>query len=343
VADQPVSTAPPPLLELRDLRTVFPTRRGLVRAVDGLGFKLREGEKLGIVGESGSGKSVTLLSILRLVPDPGRVTAGEVRFRGQNLLTKPAREMRQIRGRDIAMIFQDPMSTLNPVFRVGEQVRESLRIHHIVPHSEGLFSRLFDSRRRSGERRRVWQAMADVGIPVPQQNARRYPHQFSGGMQQRALTAIALACEPQVLLADEPTTALDVTIQAQILDLLDRINREHGTAIVLVTHNLAVVAEFCQRIIVMYAGQLMEQGQIDQVIEDPLHPYTRGLLRCLPRVSVKQQDLSPIPGLVPDLAHLPSGCPFSPRCDVAVPECSRVDTVPLRSVAGGRLVRCLLR
>ncbi len=340
-ADQPVDTAPPPLLELRDLRTIFPTRRGLVRAVDGFGFELRKGEKLGIVGESGSGKSVTLLSTLRLVPDPGRIVGGEVRFQGQNLLTKSDREMRQIRGRDMAMIFQDPMSTLNPVFRVGEQVRESLRIHHIVPRSEGVLSRLFDARRRAGERRRVWQAMADVGIPAPRQSARRYPHQFSGGMQQRALTAIALACEPQVLLADEPTTALDVTIQAQILDLLNRINQEHGTAIVLVTHNLAVVAEFCQRIIVMYAGQLMEQGRIDQVIEEPLHPYTRGLLRCLPRVNVKRQELSPIPGLVPDLANLPSGCPFSPRCDVAMPECSRVDTVPLRRLPDGRLVRCL--
>jgi len=342
VVDQPVSAATPPLLELRGLRTTFPTRRGLVRAVDGFDFRLREGEKLGIVGESGSGKSVTLLSILRLVPHPGRIVDGEVRLRGQNLLAKPAREMYQIRGRDIAMIFQDPMSTLNPVFRVGEQVRESLRIHGVVPRSEGALSRLFDPRRKRDEYRRVRQAMADVGIPVPRQSARRYPHQFSGGMQQRALTAIALACEPKVLLADEPTTALDVTIQAQILDLLDRINREHGTAIVLVTHNLAVVAEFCQRIIVMYAGQLMEQGHVDQVIEDPMHPYTRGLLRCLPKVNVKGQNVSPIPGRVPDLADLPPGCPFSPRCDAALPECSRVETVPLKRLSDGRLVRCLL-
>ena len=340
--DQPVGTALPPLLELRGLTTVFPTRRGLVRAVDGFSFQLRAGEKLGIVGESGSGKSVTLLSILRLVPYPGQIVSGEVRFRGQNLLAKPAKEMRQIRGRDIATIFQDPMSTLNPVFLVGEQVRESLRIHHIVPRSNGMFSRLFDPRRRATEYRRVWQAIVDVGIPAPRQSARRYPHQFSGGMQQRALTAIALACEPQVLLADEPTTALDVTIQAQILDLLNRINQERGTAIVLVTHNLAVVAEFCQHIIVMYAGQLMEQGHIDQVIEDPMHPYTRGLLCCLPKIRAQRQALSPIPGLVPDLANLPPGCPFSPRCDAAMPECSQVDTVPLKTLPDGRQVRCLL-
>jgi len=330
------------LLELRDLTTVFPLKRGEVRAVDGLSFQLREGEKLGIVGESGSGKSVTLLSILRLVPHPGQIAKGEVHYRGENLLTKSAKEMRQIRGKDVAMIFQDPMTTLNPAFLVGEQIRESLRIHGIVPRSNGPFSRLLDRRRKAAEYRRVWEAMADVGIPVPRQSARRYPHQFSGGMQQRALTAIALACEPQVLLADEPTTALDVTIQAQILTLLDKINQQHGTAIVLVTHNLGVVAEFCQSIIVMYAGQLMEKGQIDQVIEEPMHPYTRGLLRCLPRIGARREKIPPIPGLVPDLADLPPGCPFSPRCDVAMPECSRVDTIPLKTLPDGRLIRCLL-
>jgi oligopeptide/dipeptide ABC transporter ATP-binding protein len=337
-----VDTTPPLLLELCDLTTVFPLKRGEVRAVDGLSFQLHEGEKLGIVGESGSGKSVTLLSILRLVPHPGQIAKGEVHYRGENLLTKSAKEMRQIRGKDVAMIFQDPMTTLNPAFLIGEQIRESLRIHGIVPRSNGPFSRLFDRKRKAAEYRRVWEAMADVGIPVPQQSARRYPHQFSGGMQQRALTAIALACEPQVLLADEPTTALDVTIQAQILTLLDKINQQHGTAIVLVTHNLGVVAEFCQSIIVMYAGQLMEKGQIDQVIQDPMHPYTRGLLRCLPRIGARREKISPIPGLVPDLADLPPGCPFSPRCDVAKPECSQVDTVPLKTLPDGRQVRCLL-
>lgn len=339
MTEQPV---PPLLLELEDLTTVFPTRRGLVRAVDGMSFTLREGEKLGIVGESGSGKSVTLLSILRLVPHPGEIVEGEVCFQGESLLAKSAREMRQIRGKEIAMIFQDPMTTLNPAFLVGEQIRESLRIHDIVPRSNGIFSRLSDRKRKVVEYQHVWDAMADVGIPAPRQSARRYPHQFSGGMQQRALTAIALACEPKVLLADEPTTALDVTIQAQILALLDKINQEHGTAIVLVTHNLGVVAEFCESIIVMYAGQLMEKGRVDQVVEDPVHPYTRGLLRCLPRIGAQRGKISPIPGLVPDLADLPPGCPFSPRCDVSMPQCSQVDAVPLQTLPDGRLVRCLL-
>ncbi|RLC67543.1 MAG: methionine ABC transporter ATP-binding protein [Chloroflexi bacterium] len=331
-----------PLFEMEGLTTVFPTQRGLVRAVDDLSFSLHAGEKLGIVGESGSGKSVTLLSILRLVPHPGQIVAGEVCFRGENLLLKSGREMRQIRGKDIAMIFQDPMTTLNPAFVVGEQIRESLQIHGIVPPSDGLLSRLFDRRRRALEYQRAWEAMNDVGIPAPRQSARRYPHQFSGGMQQRVLTAIALACEPRILLADEPTTALDVTIQAQILDLLNHINREHGTAIILVTHNLGVVAEFCQNVVVMYAGQMMEKGQIDQILEDPMHPYTRGLLRCLPRIGARREKILPIPGLVPDLARLPPGCPFSPRCDSRRPDCSKVDRVPLKTLSDGRLVRCLL-
>jgi oligopeptide/dipeptide ABC transporter ATP-binding protein len=342
VKDQPGDTMSPPLLELVDLTTMFPTRRGQVRAVDGLSFQLHKGEKLGIVGESGSGKSVTLLSILRLVPHPGDIIRGEVFFRGENLLEKSGSEMRQIRGNDIAMIFQDPMTTLNPAFLVGEQIRESLRIHDIVPRTNGIFARLFDRRRKAAENRRVVQAMSEVGIPVPEESARRYPHQFSGGMQQRALAAIALACEPQLLLADEPTTALDVTIQAQILDLLDRINQEHGTAIILVTHNLGVVAEFCQSIIVLYAGQLMEKGGIDQVVETPRHPYTRGLLRCQPKISAHKEKIYPISGLVPDLANLPPGCPFSPRCVEVMPECSEIDPIPLKILPDGRLVRCLL-
>jgi oligopeptide/dipeptide ABC transporter ATP-binding protein len=330
------------LLELRELTTIFPTRRGQVRAVSDLSFQLHRGEKLGIVGESGSGKSVTLLSILRLVPHPGRIAKGEVLFRGESLSDRSAKEMRQIRGKDIAMIFQDPMTTLNPAFRVGDQVRESLRIHRIIPPSGEPVARLFDRKRRAAEIQRVQAAMADVGIPVPEESSRRYPHQFSGGMQQRALIAIALSCEPQVLLADEPTTALDVTIQAQIVALLDKINREHGTAVVLVTHNLGLVAEFCEHIIVMYAGQMMERGTTDQVIEDPRHPYTRGLLRCLPRIGTRQEKILPIPGLVPDLAELPTGCPFSPRCDEVLPECLQIDVIPLKALPDGRSVRCLL-
>jgi oligopeptide/dipeptide ABC transporter ATP-binding protein len=330
------------LLQVEGLTTVFPTRRGLVRAVRGMSFQLGRREKLGIVGESGSGKSVTLLSILRLVPYPGRIVEGAVRFKGQDLLAQPAKAMRQLRGKEAAMIFQDPMTTLNPAFLIGEQIRESLRVHNMVPRSNGLLAPLFDRKRKAAEYRRVWEAMADVGIPVPEESARRYPHQFSGGMQQRALTAIALACEPQVLLADEPTTALDVTIQAQIMTLLDQINQQHGTAVVLVTHNLGLVAEFCQNIIVMYAGQMMESGTTDQVIEDPRHPYTRGLLDCLPKISAKRDTIHPIPGLVPDLADLPPGCPFSPRCASVMASCTEVEAVPLKELPDGRSVRCLL-
>ena len=338
--DAPITKAP--LLELDNMTTVFPTQRGRLRAVDGLSFQLDQGERLGIVGESGSGKSVTLLSILRLVPHPGKIVNGHVWYGQENLRGISRREMRQIRGRDVAMIFQDPMTTLNPAFRVGDQIRESLRIHNIVPPSDGLFSRLFDRKRDTEEWEHVLSAMEDVGIPVPAENALRYPHQFSGGMQQRVLAAIALACEPRILLADEPTTALDVTIQAQILDLLHTINEEHGTAIVLVTHNLAVVAEFCQTIIVLYAGQLMEKGSVDQIIENPMHPYTCGLLRCLPQISGERKKIMPIPGLVPDLAKLPHGCPFAPRCERAVAECSELERIPLKTLDDGRLVRCLL-
>jgi len=333
------ASASQPLLELKDLTTIFPLRRGVVRAVEGLSFQLRRGEKLGIAGESGSGKSVSMLSILRLVPYPGKIIKGEVIFQGENLLEKSPAEMRKIRGKEIAMIFQDPMSTLNPVFRVGEQIHESLRIHGIVA-DEGRLPWPFNRARRKAEKRRVIEALREVGIPIPEESQRRYPHEFSGGMQQRALIAIALSCEPKVLLADEPTTALDVTIQAQILDLLNRINRERGTSIILVTHNLGVVAEFCDNIAVMYAGRMMEKGPTDEVITEPLHPYTRGLLACLPRIS-ERRKIHPIPGMVPDLINLPPGCPFAPRCDVAMPECRQLERIPLKEV-NGRLVRCLL-
>ena len=342
------------LLELRHLTTVFPTRRGQVRAVDGMDLTLHKGEKLGIVGESGSGKSVTLLSIMGLVPNPGEIVDGDVLFQSESLLLNSQSEMRAIRGKEIAMIFQDPLTTLNPVFSVGEQIRESLRIHNIVrssdtssdkssdTSSDGRRRSLFRRRRKDAEQERVIQVMEDVGIPSPEEMAKSYPHQFSGGMQQRAIVAIALACEPRLLLADEPTTALDVTIQAQIMDLLNRINREHGTSIILVTHNLGLVAEFCDNIIVMYAGWMMEQGTADEVIGDPKHPYTEGLLRCLPRISEKRKKIHPIPGLVPDLAGLPPGCPFSPRCERVMDKCRENKDIPLTELGRGRLVRCLL-
>jgi oligopeptide/dipeptide ABC transporter ATP-binding protein len=329
------------LLELRHLTTVFPTRRGLVRAVDGMDFSLYEGEKLGIVGESGSGKSVTLLSIMGLVAQPGEIVDGDVLFQGESLLSRTPDEMRKIRGKEIAMVFQDPLTTLNPVFSIGEQIRESLRIHDIVKQTDGGHGNGLRGGQRNAEDERVIQVMEDVGIPSPVERSKAYPHQFSGGMQQRAIIAIALSCEPRLLLADEPTTALDVTIQAQIMDLLNKINRERGTSIILVTHNLGLVAEFCDNIIVMYAGWMMEKGSMDAVIEDPRHPYTAGLLRCLPRISQKREKIHPIPGLVPDLAALPQGCPFSPRCDRARPKCSENTEIPPMELDRGRLVRCL--
>jgi oligopeptide/dipeptide ABC transporter ATP-binding protein len=342
------------LLELRHLTTVFPTRRGLVRAVDGADLVLHHSEKLGIVGESGSGKSVTLLSIMGLVPKPGEIADGDVLFDGESLRLKSETEMRNIRGKEIAMIFQDPLTTLNPVFTVGDQIQESLRIHNIVTPADGSAGAsgddssngrrrgLFRRRRKDAEQERVMAVMEDVGIPSPQERAKAYPHQFSGGMQQRAIIAIALSCEPRLLLADEPTTALDVTIQAQIMGLLNKINREHGTSIILVTHNLGLVAEFCDNIIVMYAGWMMERGTADQVTGDPKHPYTEGLLRCLPRISEERVKIHPIPGLVPDLAGLPPGCPFAPRCEQVMDKCWTDEDIRLTELGEGRLVRCLL-
>jgi oligopeptide/dipeptide ABC transporter ATP-binding protein len=327
------------LLELRNLTTIFPTRRGEVRAVDGIQLTLKEGEILGLVGESGCGKSTALLSILRLVRPPGRVAKGQVFFRGRDLTALSDSEMRAVRGREIAMIFQDPLSTLNPAFPIGEQIRESLRLHHIVPGS-GL-PLLLDRARRRSEKERVLSVMKEVGIPSPMDRYAAYPHQFSGGMQQRALIAISLVCGPVLLLADEPTTALDVTIQAQILDLMRRINQEHSTAIILVTHDLGMAAEFCSRIAVMYAGRIVEQGTVDQVVENPQHPYTQGLLECRPRISMRQLRVQPIPGSVPDLASLPAGCAFAPRCSYRQAVCED-GPVPLVAVEPEHLSRCLL-
>jgi oligopeptide/dipeptide ABC transporter ATP-binding protein len=327
-----------PILELKNLTTVFPTRRGLVQAVSNVSLKLHQGEILGIVGESGSGKSVTLLSILRLISSPGRIESGEMSFAGRDLLKLSDPEMRQIRGKDIAMIFQDPQSTLNPAFTVGDQICESLQIHHIIPGGGPLWPPSHS--RAAAEKARVLQLMSEVGISSPTDRFHEYPHQFSGGMQQRALIAIALAGEPKVLLADEPTTSLDVTIQAQILDLLRQINQERGTAIVLVTHNLDLAAEFCQRIVVMYAGRLVEIGAVDQIVESPQHPYTRGLLSCIPRISLQRSRIEPIPGNVPDLADVPTGCAFHPRCSEAQTAC-REGPIPFFGVGARHWARCL--
>jgi len=326
---------PQPLLQVQNLTTIFPTRRGTVEAVSGVNLTLRRGELLGVVGESGCGKSVTMLSILRLVSSPGRIASGEILFEGRDLLKLPGDQVRKIRGKEIAMVFQDPLTTLNPVFSVGEQIQESLHIHGFVSKGHSLLLR----NHRSGEKERVLKLMDEVGISSPMDRYHEYPHQFSGGMQQRTLIAIALACEPKILLADEPTTALDVTIQAQIIELLRRINRTHQTAIILVTHNLGLAAEFCQRLMVMYAGRVVEIGSAEQVIEQSAHPYTQGLLSCIPRLTSRAR-IEPIPGEVPDLVGLPAGCAFHPRCQFAQGACLG-GPIPWVQTASGQRVRCL--
>jgi oligopeptide/dipeptide ABC transporter ATP-binding protein len=328
------------LLEIRDLSVVYPSKRGEVRAIDSLYLKVPTGGRLGIVGESGCGKSTVLHSILRLISCPGKVTCGEIQFNGQNLLKLSPHEIRNVRGKEITMIFQDPQTTLNPVFLVGEQIRESLRLHNIVPGSSLPWP--FDMARKKQEKERVLQAMQEVGIPSPMDRYAIYPHQFSGGMQQRALIALALVCEPSLLLADEPTTALDVTIQAQILNLMLKINQDHHTAIMLVTHDLGVAAEFCDTIAVMYAGRIVEQGPVDEVVINPQHPYTRGLLACRPCISNKGQKVQPIPGNVPDIINLPPGCSFAPRCSLVRPVCKE-GPIPMLQTGEGMFNRCLER
>jgi oligopeptide/dipeptide ABC transporter ATP-binding protein len=319
-----------PVLELRNLTTVFPTRRGEVRAVDAVNLAVYPGQIMGLVGESGCGKSTVLLSILGLIAHPGRIDQGQVLLEGRDLTGLGDRALRGVRGREIAMIFQDPLTTLNPAFHVGEQIRESLRLHNMLPGPQWW---PLDGGRRRREKERVLEVMGEVGIPAPEARYRAYPHEFSGGMQQRALTAIALACRPKILLADEPTTALDVTIQAQIVDLFKRINREHGTAIILVTHDLGLAAEFCDHIAVMYAGRIVEIGATDDVIEKTRHPYTEGLLRCIPDIRARRA-IKPILGSVPDLAELPPGCAFAPRCEYARPVCTQ-GFFRLQPVSGG--------
>ena len=328
-----------PLLELNNVTTIFPTKRGEVRAVDAVDLKLSKGEILGIVGESGCGKSTALLTILRLIRKPGLIANGEILFRGENLRALSSKNMREMRGKEISMIFQDPLSTLNPAFPIGEQIRESLRLHHIIPGRRLPW--LLDSKLRKDEKEAVIEVMQEVGIPSPMDRYKAYPHQFSGGMQQRALIAIALVCGPSLLLADEPTTALDVTIQAQILDLMRAINQEHETAITLVTHDLGLAAEFCSRIAVMYAGRVVEQGQVDQVVSDPQHPYSQGLLACRPLISVYDKKIQPIPGNVPDLAELPAGCSFAPRCAHRREVCEE-GPIPMVNIESSHVSRCLM-
>lgn len=330
-----------PLLEIENLTTTFPTRSGSVTAVKDVSLSIAPGEKLGIVGESGCGKSTVLRSILRLIARPGRITSGSIRFRGQDLLQIPGHDLRKIRGKEISMIFQDPLSTLNPVFPVGEQIREAMWLHGIM-RQEGVSSPWpFNRPQRQREKARVIEVMEEVGIPAADARYAVYPHQFSGGMQQRALIAIGLICSPSLLLADEPTTALDVTIQVQIINLIKQINQEYGTGVIMVTHNLGLAAEFCDKIAVMYAGQIVEHGPVDEVVEHPKHPYTQGLLNCLPDLTDRSRKIMPIPGNVPDLANLPPGCPFAVRCPHVQDACHTRD-FDLYDVAPEHRARCIL-
>jgi oligopeptide/dipeptide ABC transporter ATP-binding protein len=307
------------LLSVRGLRTTFRTDEGEFAAVEDVSFDLAEGEVLGIVGESGSGKSVTALSLLRLIPDPpGKIAGGEVLFEGRNLLTLSERRMREIRGAAISMIFQEPMTSLNPVFTVGDQIVETIRYHERIGQQAAV--------------RRALDLLDQVGIPSPAQRLGEYPHQLSGGMRQRVMIAIALSCNPRLLLADEPTTALDVTIQAQILELLRSLQERFGMAVILITHDLGVVAEFVDRVMVMYAGRVVEQAAVHPTFEQPLHPYTEGLLGSIPSLDDQRERLQVIPGVVPSPFALPPGCRYAPRCAYARPACDARDPplIPLQ-------------
>ena len=318
------------LLDVKDLQVHFQTDRGVNRAVDGLSFDIDPGEALAIVGESGCGKSVTSMSVLRLLPTPPGKIAGDIRFRGEDLSAKSEREMRKLRGGEISMIFQEPMSSLNPVYTIGRQISEAVRLHTGASAAKA--------------RTRAIEMLTLVGIPSPEKRVDEYPHQLSGGMRQRAMIAMALACDPALLIADEPTTALDVTIQAQILDLLRDLRERTGTAILLITHDLGVVAEFAERVLVMYAGRKVEEASVMDLFATPRHPYTQGLLNAVPKLGHSrrggvQEKLQEIPGRVPDLTQEIEGCVFAPRCPMAQAVCRQVDPA-LQEKAAGHYAAC---
>jgi peptide/nickel transport system ATP-binding protein len=318
----------PALLEVRGLQTHFASERGVVRAVDGVDLRLERGRTLGIVGESGCGKSVTALSIMGLVPQPpGRIAAGEVRFEGEDLLQASAQRLRDLRGEQLSMIFQEPMTSLNPAFQVGDQIAEVIVRHKDVSDLEA--------------RNQSIEMLRKVRIPSPEARAREYPHQLSGGMRQRVMIAMALACNPKLLIADEPTTALDVTIQAQILELMRTLREELGTAIILITHDLGVIAELADDVIVMYAGKVVERCAVPRLFAEPQHPYTIGLLGSIPRLDLEQPRLAAIEGFVPDAAAMPSGCRFHPRCPFSIEKCRRQEP-ELREIHPGHFAACWL-
>jgi oligopeptide/dipeptide ABC transporter ATP-binding protein len=317
------------LLKVEGLKTHFYTEEGVVRAVDGIDFHLDSGETLGVVGESGCGKSVTALSILRLIPQPpGKIVAGDLIFKGRNLLSLPLEKMRKIRGKDISMIFQEPMTSLNPVFNIGRQISEAIQLHEGLSENESL--------------ERAVEMLHLVGIPSPKKRVRDYPHQLSGGMRQRVMIAMALSCNPNILIADEPTTALDVTIQAQILRLISDLQKKVGMAVILITHNLGIVAQTARRVAVMYMGKIVEEAEVQGLFGEPLHPYTQGLLKSLPNFykdSVKKDRLAEIPGVVGSLLAPPSGCYFSPRCQYTKEICRKEEPI-LKEARPGHGVRC---
>ncbi len=317
-----------PLLDISNLKTLFHTDKGLIKAVDGISFTLDKGETLALVGESGCGKSVTALSLLRLVPEPGEIVDGQIIFAGEDILRLPDQEMRRIRGNRMAMVFQEPMTALNPVLKIGEQIIEVLKLHKGLSNKDA-------SEEAAG-------LLSRVGIPEPEQRLRNYPHQLSGGLRQRVVIAMALACNPELLIADEPTTALDVTIQAQIMELLRKLQAERDMATLLITHDLGIVAEAANQVAIMYAGLIVEYTDVKSLFDHPSHPYTLGLLASVPRLGEKKERLLPIKGQVPPALKRPSGCPFRNRCPEMIDQCA--ESCPeLKEIAPGHQVRCWRR
>ena len=313
-----------PLLEVKNLKTHFFTRNGVVKSVDGTSFEIESGEILGIVGESGAGKSITGFSILKLIDEPGKIVEGEIIFDGEDLVKKSEEEMQKIRGNKISMIFQDPQTSLNPVITIGEQLMEAILYHHKDVSKKEAFKRCVD-------------ILKMVGLPAAEKRMKSYPHQLSGGMKQRVVIAMALLNNPKLLIADEPTTALDVTIQAQILYLMKKLSQDFGSSLILITHDIAVVSQLCDKIAVMYAGRIVEYGKKEEIIFDPKHPYTKGLIECLPKLNDDKERLYQIPGIMPSLLNLPKGCYFKDRCELADSEC---DVYPPKQVLGERILFC---
>jgi peptide/nickel transport system ATP-binding protein len=315
-----------PVLSVRNLEVEFATRRSTLRAIDGVSFDIAKGEVLGVVGESGAGKSVTGLAVIGLIDRPGRISGGEIHLSGLRIDQLPPEQMRAIRGKRIGMIFQDPLTSLNPLYRVGDQIVETIQTHTSL----------------SGQaaRRRAIELLAEVGIPAPEKRIDGYPHEFSGGMRQRVVIALAICAEPELIIADEPTTALDVSVQAQIITLIKRLGRDHGTAVMLVTHDMGVIAETCDRVAVMYSGRVAEIGPVQEVIRNPLHPYAKGLMGAIPTLSGDARRLVQIPGSMPRLSAIPEGCPFNPRCAFAFDRCRTERPEPVRH--GAQAVACHL-